>query len=38
MRIELAQKLLGHKDLSSTKIYYHLEDKVLDDAIDDNFG
>lgn len=36
--IEIAQRLLAHKDSDSTKIYYHMRGKVLDDEIDKKFG
>ena len=29
---EAAQKLLGHSDMRSTNIYYHMKDKNVDDA------
>jgi integrase len=31
---EVAQKLLGHADIRSTSIYYHMKDKSLDNAMD----
>ena len=38
--IEKAQLLLGHKDIDSTKIYYHIKNKSLDKEIQkfDNFN
>jgi len=30
---EVAQKLLGHADIRSTNIYYHLKDKSMDNAM-----
>jgi site-specific recombinase XerD len=32
--IERAQKLLGHRDIESTKIYYHIKNKSLDGEMD----
>lgn len=36
--LEIAQRLLAHKDIEATKVYYHLRAKILDDTIDKNFG
>jgi len=34
VNIRVAQKILGHKSISSTEIYYHLIDENVDEAID----
>lgn len=31
--IKVAQKLLGHKEMKSTEIYFHMRDKSLDKAM-----
>jgi integrase len=31
---EQAQKLMAHKDINSTRIYYHVSDKMLDSQVD----
>ena len=31
---EQAQKLLAHKDIRSTRVYYHIKAKNLDNAMD----
>ena len=31
--IKVAQKLLGHKEIASTEIYFHMRDKSLDKAM-----
>ena len=36
--LEIAQRLLAHKDIDATKIYYHIRGQRFDDAVDEAFG